>query len=96
MALKETNSALGYEQITSLSTVKSLTLPERSHNGAPNFALIQAETQDVRWRDDGTDPTSSVGMKLSAGAELRYDGDLTQVKFIEVTSGAKLNISYYN
>ena len=37
----------GYQQVTSLDTVKSLTVPARA-----NVALIQAEDKNVRWRDD--------------------------------------------
>ena len=58
-------------------------------------ALIQAETHDVRWRDDGTAPTASVGMYLGQGATLPYTGNLNAVQFIQVSAGAKLNISYY-
>jgi hypothetical protein len=64
-------------------------------NVKANFALIVAETQDVRWRDDGTAPTSTVGMLLKAGVIFQYDGDLSKIKFIETASSAKVNISYY-
>jgi hypothetical protein len=59
------------------------------------MALIVAETQAVRWRDDGTAPTASVGMPLAVGTSLSYDGDLKAVRFIEQTASAKLNVSYY-
>ena len=62
----------------------------------PTFALITPETNGVRWRDDGVAPTATVGMPLAAGVTLQYDGDLSQVQFIEQTAGAKLNISYYS
>jgi hypothetical protein len=58
-------------------------------------ALINVAGQNVRWRDDGTDPTSTVGMLLVVGDEFSYQGDLTKIKFIEVTAGAELNVSYY-
>lgn len=80
----------GYQQITSLSSAASLTVP----SGAKR-ALIIAESQAVRWRDDGTNPTSSVGMTLSVGETLDYRGDLSSIKFIESAASAKLNISYY-
>jgi hypothetical protein len=60
-----------------------------------NFALITPDTNGVRWRDDGTAPTSSVGMPLAAGVTLQYDGDLSKIQFIESTASAVLNISYY-
>lgn len=90
MGLKSTTVCLGYQQITSLSSASGLTPPQ----GA-TMALVVAETQGVRWRDDGTAPTASVGMPIAAGAYLNYDGDLNRVKFIEQTASAKLNISYY-
>jgi hypothetical protein len=82
---------LGYQQITSLSAATALTVPA----GAA-LAIITPETQAVRWRDDGTAPTATVGYPLPVGAELRYDGDgLGVVKFIEQTASAKINVAYY-
>lgn len=83
--------ALGYQQITSLSSATGLTIPAGSGR-----ALIECESQQVRWRDDGTNPTSSVGHVMSPGDILSYDAALPVIKFIEVASGAKLNISYYS
>lgn len=90
MGLKSTTVCLGYQQITSLSAASGLMPPQ----GA-TMALIVAETQGVRWLDDGANPTASVGMPIAAGAYLNYDGDLNRVKFIEQTASAKLNVSYY-
>jgi hypothetical protein len=60
------------------------------------MALVQAEAQDVRWRDDGTNPTATVGMILSSGQVLKYDSaTIASVKFIQVAASAKLNVSYY-
>ena len=39
--------------------------------------------------------TSSVGMPLATGVTLQYDGDLTNIRFIEQTGSAKLNVAYY-
>lgn len=83
-------TAKGYQQITSLSAAAALTVP----SGAI-VALIQAETQSIRWRDDGTDPTTTVGMVLSAGESMFFTGSLAAFKAIEITASAKLNISYY-
>lgn len=83
-------SALGYQQITSLSTSTALTVP-----GGAGLAVIQAEGADVRWRDDGTAPTATVGMLLPAGAELRYTGALAALRLIQVSAGATVNVSYY-
>jgi hypothetical protein len=90
MGLKSTTSCLGYQQITSLSSAQSLTVPL----GA-TMALIVPETQAVRWRDDRTAPTASVGMPVAVGESLNYDGDLKSIRFIEQTASAKINVSYY-
>jgi hypothetical protein len=81
---------LGYQQITSLSAAAALTVPTGTTS-----AVIVAEAQAVRYRDDGTAPTSSVGIPVAVGAVLQYTGRLGAIQFIEQTSGAKLNISYY-
>jgi len=99
MALKEVTTCMGYQQITSLSSAASLTVPARTPNGSaasPRLALLQCESQSVRWRDDGTSPTASVGMILNVGDQpYPYDGDLNKIKFIETAASAKLNVSYY-
>jgi len=98
MNLKAVTTCMGYQQITNLSSAANLTVPQTTpngQNGKPVFALIVAEGQAVRWRDDGTSPSASVGMPLAVGIPLQYDGDLTNIKFIEQVGGAKLNISYY-
>lgn len=81
---------LGYQQITRLSTAQALGVPVGAR-----IALIQAEVTNVRWRDDGTNPTSSVGMLLAAGEEVTYEGALDKFKAIEVLAGAQLNITYW-
>lgn len=90
MGLKSTTVCLGFQQITDLSSSIGLTVP----SGA-TLALIVPEAQNVRWRDDGTAPTASVGMPVFVGASLSYDGDLNRIRFIQETASAKLNISYY-
>lgn len=83
---------LGYAQLTGLSVVKGLP----SIPAGATYALVQCSTQAVRWRDDGTNPTASVGERLLVDKELVYDGvDLTAVKFIEMVAGAILDVSYY-
>ena len=82
---------LGYQQITSLSGATKLTVP-----AGTSLAVITPETQAVRYRDDGTDPTSTVGMPLGIGSYLFYDGAaLAALSFIEQVASAKLDILYY-
>ncbi len=82
----------GYQQLTGLSSAQSLTIP-----AGTRLAIFQAEAQNVRWRDDGINPTSSVGMLMQPGDVFIYTGMFTgaTIKFIEVTASAKVNVSYY-
>ena len=83
---------LGFQQLdaTALSAAVGLTVPP----GA-NYALLIAETAGVRWRDDGTAPTSSVGMLIAQDATLEYSGNLSMIKFIAASGSPLLNVSYY-
>lgn len=81
---------MGYQQITGLSTVKGLNPPQHAR-----VALIQGLSQNVRWRDDGTVPSATVGMQLLATRDFLYTGDLVQIKFIEEAASAEINVSYY-
>lgn len=97
--LKAITSVMGYQQITDLSSAVSLTVPQKDLSGlagTPRIAIITPEDQGVRWRDDGVAPTASVGMPLAAGVTLQYDGDLSQIQFIQQASTAALNITYYS
>ena len=97
MGLKTTTFCLGYQQITP-NTATSLTVPARAPDGSKQqvtFAIITPEGQNVRWRDDGTDPTASVGMPIYVGTSLLYDGNLANLRFINMVAGGKVNVSYY-
>lgn len=82
--------SLGYQQVTDLTAAVGLTVP-----AGADLALLQVTGQNVRWRDDGTNPTTTVGMVLTAaGDPYPYSGDLTKIKFIEVSASAVLNVTY--
>lgn len=89
------SKALGYQQITSLSASTALTIAQDENTRNAGRAIISPETQNVRWRDDGTAPTASVGYLLAVGSELDYSGSLDNLRFIETAASAKLNICYY-
>ena len=59
------------------------------------FALVQPQGCDVNWRDDGTAPTTTVGMKLTDGTTLKYDARLASIKVIARSGSGTLNVSYY-
>ncbi len=97
--VKAITSCLGYQQLETLTSATGLLVPAKDPttgmNVKANFALIVAEGTDVRWLDNGSNPTASVGMLLKVGVIFQYDGDLSRIKFIETSSSAKVNVSYY-
>jgi hypothetical protein len=57
-------NAKGYQQLTVSTASLALTLPA----GPVRKAVITVENNPVRWRDDGTAPTSAIGMLVIASA----------------------------
>lgn len=83
---------LGYQKITSLSTVKSFTVPV----GA-TMAIVHASTKGVMFRDDGVNPTATDGMPIEVGEKFKFDlKDFSVVKFIEQSASATLHVNYYS
>lgn len=85
-----TFTAKGYRQVTVSSTAVGLgTIP----TGATRAVIAVSGT--VRWRDDGTAPTASLGQAESVG--LTYDGsDLTAFQMIRTgSSDVTADISFY-
>jgi len=82
---------LGYVQITNLSSAVGLgSIP----TGA-TVAFLSCEGAELRYRDDGTNPTASVGMPIYAGQVLEYSGTLSAIKIIQTSSNGILNVSFY-
>lgn len=82
---------VGIEQITSLSTVKSLTLPDNAR-----VAVLIPETQAVRIAFDGTTPTSADPL-IVAGQDLTVTTreDLANVRLIEDAASATVKVLYF-
>jgi hypothetical protein len=78
----------GYRQLTP-SVAQGVSIPNA------RVALIRALNQNVRFRDDGSDPTSSVGFRLHAGQSIWYIGDMKQLRMIEEAASAEVNILGY-
>ncbi len=81
---------LGYQQIVGAVAATALTVPENAV-----FALIQVESKDCRWRDDGTVPTAAVGQLLFAGNDMVYSANLRAIRFIQTAATATINVHYY-
>lgn len=83
---------LGYQQLTvDATTAQPLTVP-----AGTALVLISPETQAIRYRDDGTNPTAAVGYPVPVGAELRYSGSsVSAIKIIGQVASAVVNVMYY-
>lgn len=82
---------LGYQQLSTISSATALTIP-----AGATVAYVTAESGTVRYRDDGTNPTTTVGTPLTQGFTLIYVATpLTAVKFIDTSTGAVLSVNYY-
>lgn len=95
MAFAGIDNSLGYQQFT-CETATGLNLSSSVVKGTPAYYLIKPEVQSVRWRDDGTNPTATVGNPLAVGETLRYDAkNASNLRLIAQTSGAIVNVSAY-
>lgn len=100
MGLKTTTFCFGYQQVAAASTTSAFSLklpnPQPANKPmTPTYAIIQAEAFGLRWTDDGTKPTTTNGMIIPAGGELRYEGDLAAIQLINLAPGAICNYSLY-
>lgn len=94
----ETCVSAGDEEFTDLSEAVALTAIPDDSPGWTLFVILQARDQDVnmRARGDAHTPTSARGHTIFAGTSFEYTGDdLSQLRFIEVASGATLNVMYF-
>lgn len=68
---------------------------------AANSALLEADTANIRFRDDGGAPTSSNGIFLVGTAsnnvpnQVFYTGALSQLQFILATGSPILHVAFY-
>lgn len=89
---------LGYQQISTadLAAAKKITIPSGIPNGDQvGYLCVQCAGGVVRWRDDGTAPTASLGMRILADSELDYVGDIYSLQFIVASGSPILDISAY-
>lgn len=87
--LPATPVVMGFQQITGLAGVTSLVVPTGTL-----VAYIQVEGQNVRWRDDGVNPSVSVGNLIYAQETLVYGGNFSKLRLIEIAPTAVVNIEY--
>lgn len=97
------NASLAFQQFTSTVITTAVTLSTtlmKDVLGAPANAVyvsVGGSTGAVRYRDDGTAPTSNIGMRLPSGAApFLLQGNLQKLQFIAdaVPGNADVNITY--
>lgn len=90
-----------YKSAGLMQSISAGTLAAATNLSPPlgaTVAQICVETAGVRYRDDGTSPTASVGMPAVAGTNpycFQYAGPLTQVQFILISGSPTMDVSYY-
>ena len=96
--------SLGHAQIAaggvdSSTLVSTATFGASAVAGLPlgtTFLLITVTAQAVRWRDDGTAPTTAVGYPLPVNTELVYSGTgMGQLRLIGQVAGAIVNMAAF-
>lgn len=87
---------LGHAQVTVAGA--AVILPSLPAIWRVRRATIRTLLQPINWRDDGVDPTNTVGMFLDKGETLIYDGDMTLFKMItdaSATGSADVRVAYH-
>jgi hypothetical protein len=84
----------GYQQLL-VNSAASLTIPAAC-GGAASLAVIKAEIAPLRFLDNGSAPTTTVGMPIAiADAPIHYEGTISALQFIAQTSGGIVDVAFY-
>ena len=101
IAQQRVYTALGYQQISVTSgSAVSLTIPTAAGGASAWIVEVCNEAQPLRYRDDGTAPTTTVGVPIAANFCFQYAGagattGLGAIQFIAQNTSSTLNVSYY-
>lgn len=79
----------GYSQVVGISSAISSPVPGR-------ILYLMPENNGIRIRDDGTEPTPTVGFLIPAGVCYIYIGDTSKLRIIEIAVSATLNVLGYD
>lgn len=81
----------GYQQITSLASAVTIT-----PGAGSTYCVVVPEVQAVRYRDDGTAPTASVGFPLAVAQPAVFRlVSFTSLQFIQQAASATLDVDCY-
>ena len=86
---------LGYCQLTSLNAATNFSACPGGIPAGANIAWISVSSQGIRYRDDGTSPTSVIGFPIGPGATLFYVGTPRLIELIEQKASAIVDVLFY-
>ena len=94
---------LGFEKLTVSNTAKALTLATYQTTPIANttqraiLAVITVEDNDMRYRVDGTDPTTAIGHLIKDGGIIQLESglEINQFRAIRVSADAVIQVTYY-
>jgi hypothetical protein len=90
---------LGYARYTTTTPAFALTATPAEGVALPagtKAVALQAETADIRYRPDATNPTTTVGHLIKAGdAPFLLTARVQQLRFIQASAGAILHVTFY-
>jgi len=91
--------AYDFESLTVTGSASGLTSTKIAPSGkqAAFEVLITVETNPIRFRTDGTDPTTSVGHLLNAGDAVTITGlnNVRRLKLIATGSNATVMVTFF-
>lgn len=100
----QVTKVIGFQQflssaLTAVQSCSTALLVDAQSGSKANAAWMSVggSTGAVRWRDDGTSPTSNIGMRMAAGTlPYLYQGDLHKLRLIvdSVPGNADMNLTY--
>lgn len=81
-----------FEHVSNLGTATGLTRPPEAMK-----AIVTVGLEAVRWRADGVDPTSAIGILLPEDSSQIFTGRvfLDALKFITIAGSAQLHVQYF-
>ncbi len=84
--------AIGQAKLTSLAAATAFTItpPEATH------VRITAATKSIRYREDGVDPTATVGTLVAIGGSVLLQTDPTKFRIIETAASASAHATFYS
>jgi hypothetical protein len=91
-----TTGGAGTYQLSATNTASAVTVTSGGIPTGATMAFLQAETADVRYRDDGGVPTAAIGNIVVHGIPgIFYAGTLSQLQFIALSGSPLLDVLFY-